>query len=268
MFNLYIGFMKRFFITILTSILFIATYAQTNNNFIKDKFIAKGDTLPLRILYPQNFDATKKYPVILFLHGSGERGNDNKKQLVHGGKMFLEDNFRENYPAVVIFPQCANDSYWANVKIFSNEKSNEKFDFKTSGRPTKAMQLLTKYVNELQKLSYLDEDRFYIGGLSMGGMGTYELLRRETKTFAAAFIICGGDNINNVKKYYKVPLWIFHGEKDDVVNSQYANDIAKELEKRNAAYKLTIYPNTNHNSWDMAFAEKDLMPWLFSHKKD
>ncbi|HET8829845.1 MAG TPA: prolyl oligopeptidase family serine peptidase [Pelobium sp.] len=242
--------------------------AQTKNDFLKDVFISRGDTLPLRILYPENFDPSKKYPLMLFLHGRGESGNDNERQLTHGSKMFLDPEFRKNYPAVVIFPQCGNDSYWANVKITTNEKGKRNFDFRTCGKPTKAMRLLSKYVDGLDDLPYLDDDRFYVGGLSMGGMGTYELLRRERNTFAAAFAICGGDDPKNVRKYDDVPLWLFHGEKDDIVDPQFTKDIAMELERRGATYKLTIYPKANHNSWDSAFAEKELLPWLFSHKKD
>jgi predicted peptidase len=242
--------------------------SQTKSDFVKDLFVSKGDTLPLRILYPENFDPTNKYPLVLFLHGRGESGSDNERQLTHGSKMFLNPDFRKNYPAVVVFPQCGSDSYWANVKITTDSKGKRYFDFRTCGKPTKAMKLLTKYMDQLEKSPYLDQTRLYLGGLSMGGMGTYELLRRERNTFAAAFAICGGDNPKNVKKYADVPLWLFHGEKDDVVDPKFTKNIAKELEKRNAEFKLTLYPNANHNSWDSAFAEKNLLPWLFSHKKD
>ncbi|MBC7655311.1 MAG: prolyl oligopeptidase family serine peptidase, partial [Oligoflexus sp.] len=235
---------------------------------VKTSFVMDGDTLPVRILYPENFDPSKKYPLMLFLHGRGESGNDNEKQLTHGSKMFLDSAFRKKYPAVVIFPQCGNDSYWSNVNINTNEKGKRNFSFQKGGKPTIAMKLLLAYLDELEDLNYLDHNRFYLGGLSMGGMGTYELLRREPKAFAAAFAICGGDNIKNVKKYRKVPLWLFHGEKDDVVDPQFTKNIAQELQKRGADYKLTIYPNANHNSWDAAFAEKDFLPWLFSYKKD
>lgn len=257
--------MKKVIGSIIVSLFFLTGIAQTKSDFVKSTFVFKGDTLPLRILYPENFDPTKKYPMMLFLHGRGQSGSDNEKQLTLGSKMFLDPAFRENYPAIVIFPQCAEDSYWSNVNIKTDDEGKRHFHFRTCGKPTKDMKLLTKYVDELKTLSYLDQNRFYVGGLSMGGMGTYELLRRKKKTFAAAFAICGGDNPKNVRKYAKTPLWLFHGEKDDVVDPQFTKDIAKELEKRGDEYKLTLYPNANHNSWDSAFAEKGLLPWLFSH---
>jgi len=262
--------MKIFNKILVVCLLFSSQFAlaQTKEDFIKSIYVCNADTLPVRILYPENFDATKKYPLMLFLHGRGESGKDNQKQLVHGSKMFLDPTFRKSYPAVVVFPQCGNDSYWANVKITTNEKGKRDFSYQTGGKPTVAMKLLLSYLKELNKLEYLDQNQFYLGGLSMGGMGTYELLRRKSKTFAAAFSICGADNVKNVKKYKNVPLWLFHGDKDDVVNPQYTKDIAKELERLGSDFKLTIYPNANHNSWDPAFAEEELLPWLFSqHKK-
>jgi predicted peptidase len=114
----------------------------------------------------------------------------------------------------------------------------------------------------------VDKHRVYVGGLSMGGMGTFELLRRKPNVFAAAFAICGGDNTFNAKLYAKkVPLWIFHGAKDDVVPVEHSLVMAEAIKAAGGNPKLTIYPNDSHNSWNDAFAEPDLIPWLFSHTK-
>ncbi|RZJ82002.1 MAG: phospholipase [Chryseobacterium sp.] len=240
--------------------------AQDFSDFKDETYIHKGDTLPVRVLYPKNFDPAKKYPLMLFLHGRGESGMDNKKQLINGARLFLEN--QEKFPAVVVFPQCAADSYWVNVKITTSDNGKRNFNFRTCGKPTKSMSLLLSYLSELKELDYLDKDRYYVGGLSMGGMGTYEMLRRRSNTFAAAFAICGGDNVKNVKKYAKkVDLWIFHGAKDDVVIPEFSEAIYQELKRRGAEPKYTVYPTANHNSWDPAFKEPDLLPWLFSHSK-
>ena len=251
---------------ILLIILFLfslTAFSQDKNLFQKKEFIQNGDTLPVRIMYPKDFDPTKKYPLVLFLHGRGESGNDNESQLIHGSSLFI--NNRADFPAIVIFPQCAKDSYWANVNIQTDEKGKRHFFFRKGGKPTKAMRLLTSYLQELKNDDHIDQNRMYLAGLSMGGMGTFELLRRDRKTFAAAFAICGGDNVKNVKKYKKVPLWIFHGGKDDVVIPKYSIDIVQELKKRGAQPKFTFYPDANHNSWDPAFNEPGLLEWLFSH---
>lgn len=101
----------------------------------------------------------------------------------------------------------------------------------------------------------------------MGGMGTVELLRHKPKVFAAAFSICGGDHIENVRKYRKVPLWVFHGGKDTVVPVEKSQIVVNELKRLNAEVKFTVYPEAGHNSWDSAFAEPGFLPWIFSHRK-
>lgn len=253
---------------VLFTLVFSIFYAEAQDisKFKDETYIHKGDTLPVRVLYPKNFDPSKKYPLLLFLHGRGESGKNNKNQLIHGSKLFLDKS--EEFPAVVVFPQCSQDSYWANVDITTDEKGKRHFNFQKCGKPTKAMSLVLAYLKQLKKKDYLDEDRFYVGGLSMGGMGTYEVLRRKPKTFAAAFAICGGDNVRNVKKYAKrVPLWIFHGAKDDVVVPEFSEAIYQELKRRGADPKYTVYPEANHNSWDPAFKEPDLLAWLFSNER-
>jgi len=119
----------------------------------------------------------------------------------------------------------------------------------------------------VRKHEAIDKQRIYVGGLSMGAMGTYEVMRRTPKVIAAAFAICGGDHTANVKKYAHIPLWIFHGEQDNVVPSTHSHAIVAELRRLGVNPKATFYPTANHNSWDNAFAEPELLPWLFGHKK-
>jgi len=244
-----------------------AIKAQDLNKYDRGNFIKGKDSIYYRILFPENFNPSEKYPVLFVLHGAGERGNNNESQLVHGGKLFLKDEVRKNFPAIVIFPQCPRDSYWANVNIAPNEQGKRTFTFLEGGKPTKAMHALQNMVKDFLKKPFVNKEQVYIGGLSMGGMGTYELLRRKRNTFAAAFAICGGDNTNNIDKYKKVPLWIFHGGKDDIVDPAFSIAISERLKTIGSEVKFSLYPNANHNSWDSAFAEPQLLPWLFSHKK-
>ncbi len=257
---------KKIVCLLVVSLMITSAFAQDVSKFKKESFIKGSDTLKYRILYPENFDAAKKYPVVFFLHGSGERGKDNEKQLTHGSKMFLADEFRKKYQAIVVFPQCSESSFWSNVEM-ETVTGKRFFNFLTRGEPTKAMDLLLGLTDELVKKPFADQSRIYLGGLSMGGMGTLELLRRKPKTFAAAFPICGGDNIANVKKYKKIPLWIFHGGLDDVVNPQLSYNVYHALKEIGHTPKFTVYPKANHNSWDSTFAEPELMSWLFSNKK-
>ena len=259
--------MKKTVLTLLMITSVISTKAQDTNLYKPEKFIRGTDTLLYRILMPENFDKTKTYPVLLFLHGAGERGNDNQAQLIHGGKLFLRPEVRANYPAIVIFPQCPEDSYWSNVKSsMVNGKRN--FEFEKGGKPTLAMKMVMSLMEQVKDLPYTANKRISAGGLSMGGMGTFEILRRMRGEFAAAFAVCGGDNPENVRKYKNIPLWIFHGAKDDVVPPENSQIVADALKAKKADVKFTMYPETNHNSWDQAFAEPELLSWLFSHKRN
>jgi len=241
--------------------------AQDFNEYERGSYIKGKDSIYYRILFPENFDASKKYPVLFFLHGRGESGSDNEKQLTHGGKLFLKPDVRKEFPAIVVFPQCPATDYWANVKITSDQNGKRHFDFRRGGKPTKAMHALVGMVDNFLDKPFVDQERVYVAGLSMGGMGTYELLRRKRDTFASAFAICGGDHVGNVRKYQHVPLWIFHGEKDDIVLPGYSIAIANQLKIHGKEVKLTLYPNANHNSWDATFAEPGLLKWLFSHTR-
>lgn len=240
--------------------------AQDKTLFSKEQFIKGGDTLQYRMLLPENFDEKKQYPVLFFLHGAGERGSNNEAQLIHGSKLFLNPENRKNFPAIIIFPQCPQDDYWANVLI-NEDKKLERFSFQKGGKPGKAMELLVALVAKIKSERFSDNDRFYVGGLSMGAMGTYEILRRKPNVFASAFAICGGDHVENVKKYKHVPLWIFHGAKDSVVPIQKSEIVVNELKRLNSDVKFRVYPDANHNSWDPAFAEPDFLSWIFSYRK-
>jgi predicted peptidase len=246
----------------------ITVWAQDEEGFLKREFIHKGDTLRYRILYPKVYDVSKSYPMVLFLHGAGERGRDNEKQLIHGSKLFLDEKFRREYPAIVIFPQCPEEDFWASVKFTTTAEGKREFTFADRGEPTKSMGLLIEFIKHVQKTEPVNPQRLYVGGLSMGGMGTFELLWRMPKTFVAAFPICGGGNPDMAKKYAKhVNLWIFHGADDAVVPVSLSEQMAEAIKKYGGNPKLTIYPGVNHNSWDNTFAEPELMEWLFNQMK-
>jgi predicted peptidase len=242
--------------------------AQDNSSFDRGTFISKKDTLPYRILFPERFDATKSYPILFVLHGAGERGNDNEAQLKYGPKLFLNDTTRERYPAIVVFPQCPKNGFWSNVGL-DTSGAKLKFVFKEGGDPTSAMRSLIGLVDQMLEKPYVNKKQVYVGGLSMGGMGTFEIIRRKPNTFAAAFAICGGDNTNNVRKYAtKTPLWIFHGAKDSVVPFDHSQVVVTAIKDAGGDPKFTVYPNDDHNSWDDAFAEPAFMYWLFWHNKN
>lgn len=242
-------------------------YAQTYNVFEADTLVHNEDTLLYRVLWPNDFKTTERYPVVLFLHGAGERGNDNQKQLVHGNEFFIEN--MEEHPAIVVFPQCPTGDFWAsNVNVEQDPNGKRIFHFPDNGEPTNALRMASALIDFFLAEPYTDQDRIYIGGLSMGAMGTFELVRRRPETFAAAIAICGGGNTENVNKYAtKVPFWIFHGEKDNVVPPELSIKMAEAIKEAGGSVKLTLYQEANHNSWDSAFEEPELLDWLFSQTR-
>lgn len=225
------------------------------------------DTLNYRILMPKDFDESKEYPVILFLHGAGERGDDNKSQLVHGSKLFLDPLNRGAFPAIVIFPQCPKDDYWSN-QVVDKSTTPVTLIYPKNDPPKKALKLVMLLMEDFLVKPFVDKEKVYVGGLSMGGKGTFEILYRKPDMFAAAFAICGAGNTEQAEKYaQKVPTWIFHGAKDDITNPRYSIEMVDAILKYGGNPNFTLYGDDNHNSWDSAFAEPELLTWLFSNSK-
>lgn len=253
---------------ICTLILFpVMMYGQNNDEFKREKYVEGKDTLLYRILYPEGFDTSKQYPLVLFMHGAGERGNDNEKQLTHGSRLFLNEKNRENFPAIVIFPQCPQDDYWSKVEV-NRSKQDNIFGFNYDGEPNKALDIVINLLDSMLEKDFIDQKKIYLGGLSMGGMAAFELLYRRPDTFSAAIPICGGGDPETVETYAKnVDLWVFHGAKDNVVDPSYSKEMVEALKAKNANVRFTMYPHAGHNSWDLAFAEPELLPWLFSKSK-
>lgn len=258
--------MKNLVIFSFVCLSFFQMVSQDLSLYEKKLFIAKKDTLPYRLLLPKNFDPKQSYPLILMLHGAGERGNDNEKQLVHGSNLFLEEKNREQYPAFVLFPQCAEDDFWSNVSVKTDAEGKRVFNFLNGGIPTKAMVMVQAMLKDFIKTHKVKESQIYVGGLSMGGMGTYEIVNRNPELFAAAFPICGGANPEIAANLKPTDWWIFHGGVDSVVPVELSQNMVLALNREGANVKFSYYPEVDHNSWDNAFADPRLLPWLFSHK--
>ena len=241
--------------------------AQDLSLFQKKWLVQQGDTLPYRVLLPLDYDSSKQYPVLFFLHGAGERGRDNEKQLIHGAKLLVKDEVRSAYSFIAILPQCSLTDYWSNVLRVHDDAGKRSFYFLEDGVPGRYMVMLQELVRHVLQQYPVKRNQVYAGGLSMGGMGTFELVRRMPGIFAAAFPICGGAHPATAKKMKDVSWWIFHGAKDNVVPYEHSEKMVNALRSVRADVKWTLYPEANHNSWDAAFAEPDLLSWLFSKSK-
>jgi predicted peptidase len=231
------------------------------------EFESAGNTLPYRILYPENYDKTKKYPLLLFLHGSGERGSDNEKQLVHGAKLFVNDANRKAFPAIVVIPQCPENSSWVSVNV-DRSVQPAKFMFDYSAAPQWPLVAANELVKKIASEEGVDKSKMYISGLSLGGMGTFESVYRYPELYAAALPICGGGDVEAYdKRVKKTAFWIFHGADDAAVSVNLSREMVAKLKSLKVENKYSEYPGVNHNSWDNAFADPAFLSWMHAHKR-
>ena len=208
----------------------------------------KFNNIPYRILLPRKYDSGSKYPLHIFLHGMGERGNDNEKQLDIGSKYYLADTIREKYPAIVVYPQCPSDKVWFDDDV------------------AVALKELT---DALQKEYGVDAKKISIGGFSMGAFGTFEVVARNPGLFEAAVAISGDGDEERVASMAGSRWQIFAAEKDDVIPIGRTKEIVEALIEAGATVSFTTYPDVTHDStWAHALAEPGLFQWLFPKKAD
>ncbi len=217
----------------------------------------QGRTLPYRLLAPS--DVQGPSPVLLFLHGAGERGDDNARQLIHGKTLLLKA--ARDFGCIVVAPQCPAGSKWSVV-----DWTQDKVTF--SDEPSEPMQLTLALIDQLAEQYDVDNNRLYIMGLSMGGYGTWDTIYRQPDRFAAAAPICGGADTAQAQKITHVPVWAFHGDADPVVSVELTRAMIQAIKDAGGDPRYTEYPDTGHNSWTPAFAEPELLPWLTSQSLD
>jgi predicted peptidase len=217
-------------------------------------------SLPYRLLKPEKVEKGKKYPLVVFLHGAGERGDDNKAQLRHGVKEFASEANRKKYPCFLIAPQCPKDGFWSNAKF-------RPAPVKMGKGPSASGKLVLGLIESLRKELPIDDSRIYITGLSMGGFGTFDLMCRHPDLFAAGAPICGGGDPEACEKIAKVPLWAFHGDKDTAVPHSLTVAAIEAMKKAGGSPKYTEYPGVGHDSWTRTYADPKVMEWLFAQKK-
>jgi predicted peptidase len=245
--------MREFFLIVLIIIAFQSSQAQTPDLFDKLIYKKEGQSLPYRLLKPVNPQALEKFPLIIFLHGSGERGTDNEAQLKHIKNLVLDTRNRGKYPCYVLAPQCPKDEMWA--------KHNKDGTMKSA--PTDPTQLLLDLIDQISKEFPIDESRIYITGVSMGGYGTWDLLARFPKKFAAAVPVCGGGDKTTAHKLKDIPIWAFHGALDPTVMPRQSREMIQAIQKAGGKPGYTEYPDIKHDSWVQAYQEPHLLPWLF-----
>jgi predicted peptidase len=230
------------------------------NRFEPRVFEDRGFALPYRLLRPKDLHANQKYPLVVFLHGAGECGNDNAKQLVHGMNDFASREIMAKYPAFVIAPQCPEGRKWVEVdwRLDAHPLPEE---------PSISLAATLQLIEALQNEFPIDERRIYLTGLSMGGFGVWDLLARRPELFAAAVIVCGGGDPAFAERMKTVPIWAFHGEQDPAVKLKRSRDMIEALQAAGGDPKYTEYRGVGHDSWTQTYADPAMHAWLFAQKK-
>ena len=234
------------------------TYAAQTFDFKKDE---GGLTLPYRLFSPK-VEEGKTYPLIVFLHGAGERGDDNVSQLKHGAPD-LASLAQEGHPAFVLVPQCPSSRRWAEAD-WSGKAEAGKPAAEDATDPAAAVLAL---VEKLSAEHPIDPNRLYLTGLSLGGYGTWDIIARQPTLFAAAVPICGGSRPELAERMKGVPLWVFHGDADPAVPVSRSREMVEALKKLDAKVKYTEYPGVGHDSWTASYHNPKLYSWLFERVK-
>jgi len=206
------------------------------------------ENLPYRIYVPENYDAAKRYPLVLYLHGMGECGTDNRLQTSVNSVMetLLEPENLAAYPCIVLAPQCPEGQWWAGDLLPA----------------------LMGLLGQTGSAYSIDLARVYITGLSMGGFGTWAMLAEYPSYFAAAVPVCGGGDPDDAHLFKDVPVWAFHGARDTTVYPEGSRCMVRALEEAGGSARYTEYPDAAHNSWDRAYREPELFPWMFAQIRD
>jgi len=236
-------------------------YVEKKVTITSDK--GSEETYSYRLLPVEKPEAGKKYPLVLFLHGAGERGSDNVNQLQYFPRHIAKPDLRAKFPAYVVAVQCSEGKQW--VQVPWGDKKSTPMAEKPGEQMRQAIAALLKTVKE----EPIDTRRIYVTGLSMGGYGAWEIASRHPEWFAAAAPICGGGDERQAAKLAGVAIWAFHGAKDGAVPVERTRQMVEAIKAAGGKPKYTEDPNGGHNVWDPAYQDPEgLLPWLFSQMRE
>jgi predicted peptidase len=254
--------MLRRFIAIAVLAMTTTLTAEEDNRgrFEGRTFKGTAIELPYRLLSPKTVEPGEKYPLVVFLHGAGERGTDNEIQLIHGMNDFASDAVMDKYPAFVIAPQCPSERKWVEVDWTLEAHTIPE-------EPSLPLAATFELIDSLQKALPIDDSRIYITGLSMGGYGTWDALARKPDLFAAAAPICGGGDPAVAARFKDVPLWAFHGDQDTAVKPHRSREMIAALKAAGGEPKYAEYRGVGHDSWAQTYANPELYAWMFAQRK-
>jgi predicted peptidase len=204
-----------------------------------EKKIVKTVGLKYLLYLPKEYSARQRWPLLLFLHGAGESGDDLEKVKTHGPPKLVAQG--KDFPFIIVSPQSPGGGWDVDT--------------------------LNALLDVIEKKYTVDEDRVYLTGLSMGGFGTWALAIEHPERFAAIVPIAAGGTPWRARRLKSVPAWVFHGAKDPVVPLKADQDMVDALHAAGGDVKFTIYPDAGHDSWTQTYDNPDLYDWLLQHKR-
>lgn len=198
------------------------------------------------LLYlPNDYQQNKlDYPLVLFLHGAGERGDKLEKVKIHGIPKRVDEGI--NFPFICIAPQCPKEGYWDRPEYVST---------------------LISLIEEIEDDYRVDSNRIYGTGLSMGGLGTLAIALKKPELFSAIISVCGGAKMDNIQRLNQLPIWLFHGDRDDVHPVNNSIIIFQALSSVNSQVLLTVYGGVYHDSWTQTYENQDIYNWMLKYSK-
>ena len=256
MFMIYRKLFHLFFVLIILFANIVEPFEKLNQTKMTMKNYSTSDdeitthlslsyNLSYRTYFPENYDERNtKLPIVFFLHGVGERGENLDLVETHGIPKLIKNG--KKFPFITVVPQCPFNQWWSRSEMIKS---------------------LINLVEEVVQKYDVDDSRVYITGLSMGGFGTIALANERPDLFAAALAVCGGADFNNFNSLKNIPLWLLHGSDDDVHPASNSEKIYNELKDINPEVRLTIYDGVDHNSWDITYDNSDIYDWLLSKQK-
>ncbi|MDA0811892.1 MAG: GDSL-type esterase/lipase family protein [Verrucomicrobia bacterium] len=214
------------------------------------------------LLKPDAIEEGKQYPLVLFLHGAGERGDDNRIQTAHFPTLFKEEGFRKRFPCFLIAPQCRTDQRWTQTSWEDTSPPSSKVP--TTAQMDVAIQALLTTLDG----NPIDRSRIYLTGLSMGGYGSWDLAVRKSDWFAAVAPICGGGDADLAHRLTTTPVWAYHGDVDWVVPVRRSRDMIAAIRQSGGIPRYTEVPGRGHDSWVPAYSDNSnhLLTWMFQQR--
>lgn len=243
-----------------------APYHETPESLIpeldkKGSFRQNNDSIPYRLIDPDKADPTKKYPLLVYLHGSGSRGNDNEKPL-RNFLPFITDSARtkNKLPCFILIPQCPLNDVWVSFPGFPNSLS-------ATTEATPSAKLVLALIHHLIETKHMDSNRIYLTGFSMGGEGTFDLLGREPGLFACGVSLAAIADTAKAHIIKNIPTWTFHGNADNVNNIKYIRLMIDALRQQGGNPKFTELVNMQHDCRNEAYRNEELWQWIFEQHK-